>query len=575
MRRMVDPRQTCLFDSYAEVLTDAARQALLSGWPGVFRHVILELMPVRALSRHFHPRLGRPTQELYSMAGLILLMEFRNWTKEEAVWAYRFYFDVHYALNLEPVAHDLCVRTLERYLQRFEENGLAQWVMHEVTTCLVEVLGTRIDQQRLDSTHVFSDMAQVGRTRLLGVALKRFLTQVKRHDPAAYAALPEELRQRYAPSEHQLFGDVAKDRQSRRLLRQQVAEDLYQVLRQFADQPAHANRPSYQAMDRIFHEQCEVQEEKVTVKEKTGNTVMQNPSDPDATYDGHKGPGYQAQLCETCHPDNEAQLITCVVPQTAAEPDGAAVAPVLEELKASRLLPEELQADTQYPDDENVQRAESYGVELVGPVPGAAPAQRPDDLTIDDFVMDEQTERVTCCPDGHAPVRSVHNPASGKTHTTMPACACGPCAFRDQCPVQERAAGYHLEHTAKQRRMAARRREQETEVFRQRYRRRSGIESTNSGLKRRTGLGRLRVRGRPRVFQAIYLKVAGWNILRASVCAKMRELVRTKAQAAVFWALASLRTVSDACRKAFLGWPTVISVFHYPLLPGRSLRQAA
>jgi hypothetical protein len=141
---------------------------------------------------------------------------------------------------------------------------------------------------------------------------------------------------------------------------------------------------------------------------------------------------------------------------------------------------------------------------------------------------------VTCCPNGHTPVRSVHHPASGRTHTTMPASACGRCAFRQQCPVQERRDGYHLEHTAKQRRTAARRREQETEVFRERYRRRSGIEGTNSGLKRRTGLGRLRVRGRPRVFQALYLKVAGWNILRAAVCAKMQEFVRTKAQTAVF-----------------------------------------
>ena len=77
------------------------------------------------------------------------------------------------------------------------------------------------------------------------------MTQVQRHDPAAYANLPEALRQRYAPSEHLLFGDVARDRESRRLLRQQVAEDLHQVLRQFADQPAHAKRSSYQAMERI------------------------------------------------------------------------------------------------------------------------------------------------------------------------------------------------------------------------------------------------------------------------------------------------------------------------------------
>ena len=70
-------------------------------------------------------------------------------------------------------------------------------------------------------------------------------------------------------------------------------------------------------------------------------------------------------------------------------------------------------------------------------------------------------------------------------------------AYRNQCPVQETPEGYHLEHTAKQRRVAERRREQDTEVFRQRYRRRSGIESTNSALKRRTGLGRLRVGAGP------------------------------------------------------------------------------
>ncbi len=562
MRRIVNPRQTHLFDSFDAILTPKTKQELLASWPGVFRHVILELMPVDALQKHFHPRRGRPTQELYSMAGLLLLKEWMDWTVAQAVHAYRFYTDVQYALNLEPKGHDLSVRTLERYQKYFEQDDLAQRVLHDVTTHLVQALEVKIDQQRLDSTHVFSDMAQLGRTRLMGVAVKRFLTQVKRHDPGAYAALPEELRQRYAPSEHQLFGAVGPDRGSRRLLRQQVAEDLYYLLRQFAEQPAHAQRRSYQAMDRILHEQCEVQEQKVTVKTKTGKTVMQNPSDPDASYDGYKGPGYQVQVAETCHPDNEQQLITCALPQTAAVPDEQAVAPVLADLQASGLLPEQLLGDSHYPSDENVQRAESYGVELVGPVPGAAPAQRADDLTIDDFVIDEKTEQVTCCPDGQTPVRSVHDPVRGRTHTMMPTAVCARCAYRPQCPIQEAPDGYHLEHTAKQRRVAARRREQDTEVFRQRYRRRSGIESTHSGLKRCTGLGRLRVRGRPRVFQTIYLKIAGWNILRASVCAKMRKLVYARAQTAIFRLWAWVRTIWHAGRNVGEGLETAPAAFH-------------
>jgi hypothetical protein len=70
-------------------------------------------------------------------------------------------------------------------------------------------------------------MAQFGRTRMMGVTIKRFLTQLKRHDTAAYDALPEELRTRYQPSGYLLFGDTKKDAEGRRLLREQVAQDMH------------------------------------------------------------------------------------------------------------------------------------------------------------------------------------------------------------------------------------------------------------------------------------------------------------------------------------------------------------
>ncbi|MEI7923819.1 MAG: transposase [Planctomycetota bacterium] len=65
------------------------------------------------------------------------------------------------------------------------------------------------------------------------------------------------------------------------------------------------------------------------------------------------------------------------------------------------------------------------------------------------------------------------------------------------------------------RRLAARRVEEQTKLFQERYRKRSGIELTNSGLKNRLGLGRLRLRGRGSVFRVIQHKIAGWNVLRA------------------------------------------------------------
>jgi len=540
MHKIVNPQQTRLFDSFDSVLTEKTRKRLLDGWPGVFRHIILELMPVDAVSGYFDPTMGRSTKELYSIAGLLLIQEFMDWTKDEALDAYSFNMNVHYALNLEPVTHDISRRTLERYINLFEEDDLAKATMDEITTTLVEVLGIKIDKQRLDSTHIFSDMANFGRTRLMGVAIKRFFTQVIRLNKQDYNALDEQLRQRYAPGVNQLFADTKKDSESRHLLRQQVAEDMHFIIRYFGGKAEYNGKDTYKAVERIFYEQCEVYEEKVSIKKKTGGHVMQNPSDPGASYDGHKGPGYQVQIAETCNPENEVQLITCAIPQTAAEPDGGSVEKVLENLETNDLLPDQMLVDTHYAGDENVQLAEEKGVELVGPVPSGSGKNRDDgkdeykQLNVDDFDIDEQSEEVVCCPASHEPQSSEHNSETSKTKTVMPESVCSQCEFFEQCPVEKIKGQYKLEHTAKQRRLAGRRREQDTEVFRERYKIRGGIEGTNSGLKRKTGLGQLRVRGRPAVFHAIYLKIAGWNILRALVCAKMRQVVYARACVALF-----------------------------------------
>jgi len=498
------------------------------------------------------------------MAGLSFLYECFHWINEEALNAYRFRMDVHYALNLEPVAQDISIRTLERYLARFEAEELSKAVMADVTVRVIELLELKIDTQRLDSTHIFSDMASFGRTRLMGVAIKRFLKQVKRSYPNDYEVLAESLRQRYAPGVNQLFADVAKDRDSRRLLRQQVAEDMHSLIKYFADHPKHSGKDTYKTLVRIFYEQCEVQEEAVQVKAKTGGNVMQNPSEPDATYDGHKGPGYQVQLSETCHPENQVQLITCAIPQTAVEPDSDAVEPVLDVLEQTALLPEQLIADTLYCSDENVQRAEQCGVELVGPVSGSDKANEDasyERLTIDDFDIDEQSEQIQCCPAGHAPESSVIDGQIKKTTTVMPESACGPCEFYEQCPVEKRNGQYRLEHTAKQRRLTARRREQATEVFRQRYKIRGGIEGTNSGLKRKTGLGQLRVRGGPAVFHAILLKVAGWNMLRAAACAKMRQIVYERAYRGILGQILTILRSRMTTKSACIGRKTKITAY--------------
>jgi hypothetical protein len=271
-------------------------------------------------------------------------------------------------------------------------------------------------------------------------------------------------------------------------------------------------------------------------------------------------PGYQVQLAETCAPENEVRLITGALPQTACEPDGGAVIPMLDQLKASELSPEVMLADTLYCGDDNVQAAEIRGVELVGPIPGREPESDPAALTIDDFAVDERTGHVDACPRGHVPRVVERDQEAGTTRIEMPPEICGGCPFRNACPINKTGDGrYTMEFSDKDLRLAGRRREQETPVFKERYARRSGIESTNSGLKNRLGLKRLRVRGRGSVFRVILHKVAGWNVLRAAASKKLRAWVSV--QVAQTMKGGESGPIADFCAPLVRPWADFQTVF--------------
>lgn len=526
MRHSVNPRQMLLFDPFRDIIPPLGRKRIDTGWQTIMRHCLLELMPLRQLGEHFHPTFGRPTKELYSMAGLMLLQELNNWTNPETVEAYLFRTDVQFALNLEPGCDEMCDRTWERYRALFIEDELAHTVMDAVTRKLIDELDLSIDRQQLDSTHVFSNMARFGRTRLLAITNKRFLTQVARHCPDDFAALPEELRKRYAPSTGMLFSDKGKLPQERDRSRQQAAEDMHALIERFADHSGLNTRPSYKALVTVFEQQCEVIEAKVRIRPKSG-VCVQNTSDPDATFDYHKGVGYKAQLTETCGEDNAAQLIVSALVQTASAKDAEALPMVLKDLQQNERLPESMLADTSFGGDGNVQAAAALDVELAAPVGGQEVKREPDDpelgppLTMEDFACDERTGQVTACPVGRVPLQMRIDETKDEIEIEMNAADCQGCPFEKVCPVRKRPGNrYTVKYTTKQRRVEERRREQATAAFREHYAKRSGIESTNGGLKRRLGFGKLRVRGRKAVAHALYMKVAGWNLLRAAFALK-------------------------------------------------------
>ena len=84
MRHTVNPQQGRLFDPFDGMIPPLGRERIHKGWQGIFRATLLELMPAQQLGKHFNPTIGRPTKELYSVAGLLFVQEFQNWTNADS-----------------------------------------------------------------------------------------------------------------------------------------------------------------------------------------------------------------------------------------------------------------------------------------------------------------------------------------------------------------------------------------------------------------------------------------------------------------------------------------------------------
>ena len=96
------------------------------------------------------------------------------------------------------------------------------------------------------------------------------------------------------------------------------------------------------------------------------------------------------------------------------------------------------------------------------------------------------------CPMGHVPV-SHEKPGKLTRLAIFPAERCDVCPLLDKCPVQRRGDRLVFPFRIVDVAVAQRRAEQATPEFKEQHKIRSGIEATNSELKRCHGLAKLRV----------------------------------------------------------------------------------
>mgnify|MGYP002409456580 CR=1 FL=1 len=494
---------------------DASKRARLErSWAHEYRAHALKLIDEARFAKYFDANNGRPNKSVRLVVSVLVLKERFDLTDEEALEQLEWNTAWHYALDVLPEEAHTCQKTLHNFRALLLGDDEGAGLFESTTARLIDAAHLRTGRQRQDSTHVLSNIKLLTRLGLFVQTVTKFLEALRKAHPRLCGQLDEELRERYLDREG-YFADARGSEAPPRL--EQTALDVHQLVRRFEEHRGVAAMESFGLLARLYAEQCVVPAsktaEKVELEEKPSSSSLQSPADPDATY-GHKGKGYEVQLTETCDEQNPFQVVTSVGVSAANESDQHHVVPALEQIERTcGETPETLHADAGYASGENIIAAQERGTDLAAPIGSKGPeAGTP---TLKDFKFDEAGKQLLSCPRGETPVEQ-REYANGKTRVALfTRKQCSGCPMRSQCPVMKTRSGKRaLRFRATEVALTRRRIEQETPQFRERHRIRSGIEATNSELKRAHRLSKLRVRRRARVALSVRLKVMALNLKR-------------------------------------------------------------
>ena len=296
------------------LITPRKARLMRRSWAQVFRNEAVPLIDEERFAEMYSADMGRPNRAVQTVLGVLVLKEMFDLTDIEALEELEFNLLWHHALGLEMDEAHLAQKTLHNFRVRLMEHDGGRLAFCETTDRMIEALGLRTGKQRLDSTHVMSNIAVLTRLGLFCETVRVFLLAVSREHPGLGEGIGDGLAQRYLKEtgEASRYEDARSGEGRRRL--SVCARDVYRLVDRFRG-TAVAQMDEYGLLERLLREQCHVGrhgdgrpsaddddagEGKVPIALREPREVrsdsLQTPHDPAVTYSGHKGKGYEVQV---------------------------------------------------------------------------------------------------------------------------------------------------------------------------------------------------------------------------------------------------------------------------------------
>ena len=297
------------------LVTPRKAKRLERSWAEVFRNEALPLIDEERFAPMYCVDNGRPNRAVQTVLGVHLLKEMFNLTDDEALEQLEFNLLCipHHALRLDIEETHLPQKTLHNFRVRLMQHDGGRLAFQETTDRIIQALGIRTGKQRLDSTHIMSNIATLTRLGLFCETMRLFLRALRWEHPELRPGVPEGLLGR---GEGRRRGDPLRGRPHGG-----GSATPFGLcpgpLPAGGPVPWHDCCPAggVPAAGALLREQCHVGKHqdgrprdddddagecKVPVALKDPKQVsadsLQSPHDPDVTYSGHKGKGYEVQV---------------------------------------------------------------------------------------------------------------------------------------------------------------------------------------------------------------------------------------------------------------------------------------
>ena len=194
MYKQTNPQQK-LF-SVDSQLSPTLRNRLQTSWADLFRK---EVLPILFKNEDeyaiLYGKTGRPNFSVARLVGLCLLQEFNNFSDQQALDAYGFDIRWRYALDVSDDEDYLSRRSLVEFRHRLAEKdpemNLIRSIFDNIRNSAIKKLGLSACDQRLDSTHIISNIHTKSRLDLFSKTLSLFLKSLPKNK---FSRIPQAIQ---------------------------------------------------------------------------------------------------------------------------------------------------------------------------------------------------------------------------------------------------------------------------------------------------------------------------------------------------------------------------------------------